>query len=213
MLSTLGLLALFTLQTPQDSVLRLHVRFHLLRSPASTNISTTRTAATVDTLVAFANTIWRQAGIEWVVESVITEDAPTAPVLDSMIAGLVPRTAERLVAFVPRERLLTPGWNVFLIRDFGPIAGGMFRPQVEGLVLAERGFGFELPANGRGGGTLAHELGHSLTLPHEKCDEGRNIMANACSKPGVISSLNSSQIAAARRQAATGRPASEIPSP
>ena len=143
MLASLAIVALLPLQAPQDSLLRLPIRFHLLHSSASTNISTTRTAATIDTLVAFANTIWRQAGIEWVVESVVTEDAPNAPVLDSMIAGLVPRTPERLVAFVPRERLLTAGWNVFLIRDFGPIGGGMFRPHLEGVVLAERGFGFE----------------------------------------------------------------------
>jgi hypothetical protein len=114
---------------------------------------------------------------------------------------------------VPRGRLLSPGWNVYLIRDFGPIAGGMFSPELQGAVLAERGFGYELPADGRGGGTLAHELGHSLTLGHAPCDETRNVMAIACSRPGVLSSLNAAQISAARRQAAAGRPTSVDPLP
>lgn len=209
MLTSLTLVAQM-LFPPADSLLRLPVRFHLLHSANSTNVTTTRSATTVDTLVAFANTIWRQANIEWVVESVIEEEAPDAAVLDSMITGVLQRTSERLVAFVPRNRLLEPGWNVFLIRDFGPIAGGMFRPELAGAVLAERGFGFELPANGRGGGTLAHELGHSLGLAHQQCDETRNIMALACSRPGVVSSLTAAQIVTARRQAATGRPAHEI---
>jgi hypothetical protein len=213
MLSNFVLFALLAAQTGQDSLLRLPVRFHLLHSATSTNISTSRTGATVDTLVAFANRIWRQAGIEFVVESVITEDAPNGAILDSMIRGAVPRTPDPLIAFVPRERLLVPGWNIFLIRDFGPIAGGMFRPELLGAVLAERGFGYELPADGRGGGTLAHEFGHSLGLPHETCDETRNIMANACSRPGVISTLNATQVLVARRQAAAGRPTTEMPSP
>lgn len=77
MLCILAVVAALSLQAPRDTLLRLPIRFHLLHSPASTNISTTRTATTVDTLVAFANTIWRQAGIEWVVESVVIEEAPT----------------------------------------------------------------------------------------------------------------------------------------
>lgn len=164
-------------------------------------------------MVVFANTIWRQAAIEWVVESVVEEDAPNGALLDSMIAGSVAVTRERLVGFVPHERLLSPGWNLFLIQDFGRIAGGTFLPELKGAILAERGFGYELPANGRGGGTLAHELGHSLTLSHQPCDSTRNIMANACSRPGVVSSLTPAQIVMARRQAATGGPASGIPSP
>jgi hypothetical protein len=129
------------------------------------------------------------------------------------LAGTIPAYEADLISFVPRKELLSPGWNVFLIRDFGRIAGGMFRPEIQGVVLADRGFGFELPASGRGGSTLAHELGHSLTLGHEPCDSTRNLMAIACSAPGMISVLTPAQIARARRQAQTGRPTSTLSSP
>ncbi|MCY3019793.1 MAG: hypothetical protein NTW87_12285, partial [Planctomycetota bacterium] len=191
---------------PADSLIRLPVRVHLLHSAVSTATSTTRTAPAVDTMFAFANTIWRQAGIEWVVESVVTEEATGGDLLDQLIAGTVPRTRQYLIALVPPNRVLQPGWNLFLIRDFGGIAGGVFLAELSGVILAERGSGHELPAAGRGGGTLAHELGHSLGLHHVTCDETHNIMSLACSVPGVVSDLTSQQIAAARAQAETRRP-------
>jgi hypothetical protein len=205
------LVALSTQLQAQDTIIRLPVRFHLLHAPAGA-VTTTRTAASVDTLVAFANTVWHQASIEWVVEAVIHEEAPRASLLDSMIAGTLPVTRERLASFVPHDRLFRSGWNVFLLRDFGRIAGGAFIPELNGVLLAERGYGYELPSAGRGGGTLAHELGHSLGLSHQACDSTRNIMANACSQPGVVSSLTPAQVAVARRQALTG-PAPTIPYP
>jgi hypothetical protein len=73
--------------------------------------------------------------------------------------------------------LLPNGWNVLLIRNFGQLGGGAFFANFGAVVLAERGYGFELPADGRGGRTLAHELGHSLGLVHVDCDSTRNIMA------------------------------------
>ena len=212
-MSLLSILSFLTLQIPQDSVLRLPIRFHLLHSASSLNISTRRTVAAVDSLVAFANTIWRQAGIEWVVESVVREDAPRAALLDSMIDGSATRTSERLIGFVPRDKILRDGWNVFLIQDFGSIGGVMFRPELPGIVLAERGYGYELPAAGRGGATLAQGLGYSLTLSHRPCDDTHNIMANGCSRPGALSTLNAEQIEAARRQAQAGHPTSVMPSP
>ncbi len=160
-------------------------------------------------MFAFANAIWRQGRIEWVVESVVTEDAPNGELLDQLIAGSIPRTRERLVALAPVTNLLLPGWNLFLIQDFGDIGGGVFYTEIGGVILAERGFGYELPPLGRGGGTLAHELGHSLSLRHESCDATRNIMANACSAPGVVSHLTADQIKVARRQAATRRPTTD----
>jgi hypothetical protein len=157
--------------------------------------------------------VWEQARIEWYVERVIREESPVGFAFDSLITGAIPRTETNLSSFAPREQLLLPGWNVFLVRDLGRIAGGMFRPELAGVVLAERGFGFDLPVSGRGGATLAHELGHSLGLGHEPCDSRRDIMANGCWSPTGPSSLTPVQIARARHQAGIGRPTPTMPSP
>ena len=196
-----------------EPVLRLPIRFHLLASPTSTALATTRTEEDAAELLRVANSVWRQAGIEWYIESVIREESPGGAAFDSLLAGTIPRTEHNLTAFVPRDRLLVPGWNVFLIRDFGDIAGGTYRPGLGIVILAERGFGFELPVTGRGGGTLAHELGHSLTLGHEPCDSTHDIMANACWSPTTPSTLTPEQIARARRQAMEGRPTSALAYP
>lgn len=195
------------------ATIRLPVRFHLLTAPSASAVATTWTERDVDALLAVANGIWKQARIEWYVERTVREPSPAAAQFDSILANQIPGPRVNLTAFIPRGELLRPGWNVFLIRDFGRIGGGLFRPEILGVVLAERGFGFELPANGRGGATLAHELGHSLGLGHVACDTTRDVMANACWSPTAMSTLTSEQIAKARNQARTGQPVTEVPSP
>lgn len=202
-----------TRRADPEQVVRLPIRFHLLTSPSSARLTTSRTEADARALVKRTNSIWRQAGIEWYIEDIIREESPAGAQFDSLLAEEIPRTEGNLTSFVPRDHLLRPGWNVFLIGDFGRIAGGMFRPELAGVVLAERGFGFDLPVDGRGGATLAHELGHSLGLPHVTCDGTHDIMANACWSPSIPSSLTPAQVAQARRHAKTGHPASVIPTP
>ena len=207
-ITTLAVFAVQAAASP-DSVYRLPLRVHLLSSPVSAALTTIRTEPEVQTLCATANAIWRQANIEWVLESVVREEAPNGAVFEQLLAGEIPRTRERLTSIAPRERLLRPGWNLFLIRDFGRIGGGVFYTELDGIILAERGFGYELPPDGRGGATLAHELGHSLGLFHVPCDSTRNILAIGCWDPSQLSSLTPAQIGTARRQAATGRPSPE----
>ena len=189
-----------------DSVIRLPLRVHLLETPGVQVVTTTRTPAGIDTMLVVANGVWAQAGIQWYVESVFREDAPNGDILEQMIAGTTPRTRQALVSIAPTGRLLRPGWNLFMIRDFGPIGGGVFYAEISGILLAERGYGYELPPSGRGGTTLAHELGHSLGLVHVACDSTRNIMANACGEPGQSRRLTAQQIATALGQARLGQP-------
>ncbi len=192
--------------TPSESLLRLPLRVHLLHSSESEALSTTRSDSEVRTLLATANAIWRQASIGWALESVVREDAPNGALFEQLRAAQIPSTRDRLLSIAPRGKLLRDGWNLFLIRDFGRIGGGVFFTELDGVILAERGFGFELPPDGRGGATLAHELGHSLGLDHQPCDSTRNIMANGCWNPSYPSTLRPAQIATAREQALIGRP-------
>ena len=187
-------------------VIRLPVRVQLLHSNGDSAISTTYGEEQVRQLIAVANEVWRQAEIEWIVESVARVSAPRGAAFDSLVRGEIPRSRELLEKYFPEGGLLSTGWNVLLIRNFGQIAGGVFFTNLGAVALAERGFGFELAAEGRGGRTLAHELGHSLGLTHVDCEATRNIMANACWQPGFQSTLSAEQIEQARNQAKTGTP-------
>jgi len=188
----------------QDAAtIRLPVRFHLLAASANGAVTTTLSERDITTLLAVANGIWRQAGIEWYAKRTVRENSPAAAQFDSILANEIRGPRADLTGFIPRGELLRPGWNVFLIRDFGRIGGGMFRPGILGVLLAERGFGFELPATGRGGATLAHELGHSLGLEHVACDSPRDIMTNGYWSPTASSSLTAERIVRARKQAET----------
>jgi hypothetical protein len=187
-------------------VIRLPIRVQLLQSVGDSSISTTYGDEQVGHLLSVANEVWRQAEIEWVLESIKRIPASRGAAFDSLVRSETPRGRELLETYFPRDSLLPNGWNVLLIRNFGQLAGGVFFANLGAVVLAERGYGFELPPEGRGGRTLAHELGHSLGLVHVDCDSTRNIMANACWQPGFESRLSTEQIALSRTQAKLGLP-------
>lgn len=214
--TTVGIL--FTLVTAgsalpaQDSVIRVPIRVHLLHSSQSASLTTTLTEREARDLLNTANTVWRAAGIHWEIESVVREESLHGALFDSLITQQLPATDARQLAIIPRTNLLNPGWNLFLIRDYGQIAGGVFWPEVPGIVLAQKGMGIDLPPTGRGGFTLAHELGHSLGLRHVPCDESRNILAVGCWRADSTSTLAPAQIRQARAQAQTGRPSPQAPS-
>jgi hypothetical protein len=196
--------------TPSDSILTLPLRVHLLRSSDSPALSTTIADSQVQQYLAVANGIWEQAGITWQLESIVREEALNGGLFERVIRR---QAQEHLHSFMPRTNLLEAGWNLFLIQDFGQVGGGVFFPEIRGVILAQRGFGFELSPEGRGGATLGHELGHSLGLKHEVCDDSRNIMANACWRPSMRSNLTLDQIRIARNQARLRVPAPVVPGP
>jgi hypothetical protein len=184
----------------------LPVRVQLLNATDGQAIATTYQERDVQQLIAVANEVWRQAEIQWSLESLKRTVAPRAAAFDSLVRGEIRRDRELLETFFPNDSLLRSGWNVLLLQDFGQIAGGVYFANLGAVVLAERGFGYELPSEGRGGRTLAHELGHSLGLVHVPCDSTRNIMALGCWQPGTTSSLTAEQIRSAREQARAGHP-------
>jgi len=197
------------LSAPEDSdpvsEIELDVRVHLLESDQFAQLSTTLTGPEVGTLFDGVNEIWTEAGIRWVVESIVREPAANQDLFGQVVRGEIPFTGSVLASLLPRERLLTGKWDVFMIRDLGGSIGGIYIGGIPAVLGAEldplgaRDLASAMPR------IVAHELGHSIGLAHVDCVAAGNLMAPGCFQ-GVRTRLTASQTEIARNQARTGRP-------
>jgi len=158
-------------------------------------------------MFASVNTIWDQAQIGWNIESIARERAQSSEDFPSLLRGTDANAREVLLSIFPRENLLAGEWNVFVIRDLGNVAGGVYISFAEAqlILFAEVGPNGAQEPSGSGPRILARELGHSLGLPHVPCVPDGNLMAPGCPARDRTQ-LVDTQITAARRQAAAGGP-------
>ncbi len=186
--------------------IKLRVRVHLLQSEEVDELNATLTDDEVGTLFIGVNRIWEQARITWNVESITREQAESEQAFEKLLRGAISNPLEVLLSIFPRENLLRDEWNVFVLKDLGDIAGGIYISfrDTQVVFFAEFGpTGAQAPA-GLGPRILAHELGHSLGLQHVPCTPEGNLMAPGCPAQDRTR-LVAAQIEAARLQAATGR--------
>jgi hypothetical protein len=172
-------------------------RYHFESMP---ELSSKYSNADIEEAIARVNDIWGQAGISWVLESIedVTISSNMFPRLEANPERSVVK--ERLINISPAEHKKGV-WNMVLIREFPVPAGGLYLPPTQTLYFAE---------TARGGMTspiiLAHELGHSLGLPHDR--GSNNLMHRAAGGRGTpqenADSLTSEQIATTQRQAMLG---------
>ncbi len=182
----------------------LPVRVHMLTSGAIPELNSTLSEDEVRHVFVEVNAVWQQAGIRWEVESVLREAAknegafPAARETGQSGRG---RFRSILLQVCPENQWLEGAWNVCVIREFPVPAGGVFFPERRQVLWSELNPREEMhPA------ILAHELGHSLCLPHDP-ESPNNLMRGGPARGqarGV--ELTPTQIAVARRQAATGSP-------
>lgn len=182
--------------------LELETRVHVLSSELG-QVDATFDDDRVRETVARTNEIWRQAGIRWKLESIVREPARSEgeEALRQALSGQRPLTADVLAALLPRDRMLSGGWNVYLVRNL-PGSPGIYLGAVPAAVTSEA----DPSGEGDPGRIFAHELGHSLTLQHVACTGAGNLMAPGCPADDRTR-LTEEQIEQARSQAATGAPA------
>ena len=110
--------------------------------------------------------------------------------------------AKALATLIAPEDLLDWGWNVVIIRDFGVGAAGYYQSSIDAAFFAQGKY----PQKPTHPTILAHELGHSLSLPHYDGD-GVEVNMMHAGGGGVVEEsieLTVEQVDAARAQAVTG---------
>jgi hypothetical protein len=183
----------------------LDVRVHVLESDQFAALDATLTDSDVAVLFEGVNEIWSQAGVTWRVESVVREPSLDGTAFMAAMRGEIPITGDVLASILPGGNVLAGKWNVFVVRDFGNFAGGVYLDFRGAVIFPENGpIGPQDPSTD-GRRILAHELGHSLSLLHVPCTSVGNLMAPNCFGQ-ERTRLEPPQIVPARAQASRGRP-------
>lgn len=203
----------------------LPVRVHLLSAEVAEELNAASTEEEIRQKFLAVNGIWKQAGIRWEIESIVSETAANQDTYAQWIELDDRRNRQKrrpvMMGLLSPEHRLKDGWNLYVIRRFPIPASGVYFPELGSVLYAELGRRGETHAT-----VLAHELGHALSLPHTR-GVPRNLMraggrppttAAAASRPanrgatppprdpGQFTELTDQQITAARVQAQQRQP-------
>jgi lipoprotein-anchoring transpeptidase ErfK/SrfK len=175
-----------------DEHLLLPLRVHLLRAKELPEANCALADGDVTRIVGKVNGVWKQAGIQFYLESRVVEEAAG----QALFRGLGDRRGENpLLLLRPKESLAAGMFHVFYLHEMGPNGiflgrDGIFVKETAALRPVAGGIDEPLPR------VTAHELGHGLGLPHRQATF--NLMASGTT--GTL--LNADEVATARAAAA-----------
>jgi hypothetical protein len=176
-----------------------NVHMVLLQSDHAESLHCTLTDEELQSRYDEINAIWAQANIQFQFEPAIRIAAQNQgqylQALQSENMPLMPAIKNT----IPPATFNESTWKMVLVEDLGNNPPGVYSCN-EGLLISSQYFGHQdniVPAT-----VWAHELGHSLGLPH-LCGQGENLMCADGTQPEV---LFEEQIEIARAQATTGSP-------
>ena len=184
----------FTHATPQ--ILFLPVKIYCYSFTTAPELNCTLGQSEIKALMDKVNHIWKQAGIQWTIESIVTRTASSHDFPPLMGDESRFEIRERLVSISPKEESRPRLWKIAIIGRYPGRAGGVNIRETHTTYFVER-----TPRGTKGYPmVLAHELGHSLGLQHTNLPG--NLMQ--VGKPTDMPYLTKEQIEVARVQATKG---------
>jgi len=195
----LFLIAIWSNATMADT-LQLPVDVYRYSFAAAPELDSTYEQENIEMLISEVNDIWAAADIQWTLQSI--QDRKISENDFPPLTGNESRTEirKRFISASPNNHEQSV-WIMALIHEFPVPAGGLYLPVTKTVYFAERT---------RGGPTrpiiLAHELGHSLGLKHNR--DSSNLMHSAAGGRDMptdnATALSTQQITRARAQATEG---------
>jgi hypothetical protein len=190
------------------------VRMHLLAS-GNPSLDATWTPAEARDELTRAADFWATSCVVLREERIVSTNAEASgEAAFAMATSSMPvdslRLRSALSATVPRTALLTPGWNVFVIRDFAAPTIGVFIPDpgVQSIFVAQQ----QINGTPLAPFILAHEFGHSFSLGHYTgSNRELNLMRDDPQGLTDRVELTGEQLSTAKAQASSGNPRSGAP--
>jgi hypothetical protein len=147
------------------------LRVHLLKAKDFPRIQTTLTRTDIDRILGKLNGVWAQAGLQFYLESLVSEDA-NDPEIHAESAIQASRSA--LLGLRPKDSFISNLFHIYYLKEL-PMNGiyfpeGIFVKDTASLRPVTGGLDEPIPR------VTSHELGHALSLPHRQ--DTTNLMAS-----------------------------------